>query len=149
MHVLNGTKFRPGQHVLKVHARMCAPDAALHKQQLQQRQHTQMTTKTTSTAPKRLLMVLNAGSSSLKFKLYAANAACGSLCAEVTGLVERIGDMESSRMIVKKPLGEWPSHETCTINHGFQVCCLLCSAWQILQRSVPVADAVSLPTHCM
>jgi hypothetical protein len=121
MHLLTAPSFVPVSTCLKVHARMCAPDAAPHKQQQQHQQHTQKSSKTPNAAPKRLLMVLNAGSSSLKFKLYAANAACGSLCAEVTGLVERIGDIKPSRMIVEKPLGEWPSHETCTINHGFQV----------------------------
>ena len=121
MYRLNRGKGCPTQPVLQVH-RMCAPEAQPWRQQPCRAAATAAALHTTH---KRLIFVVNTGSSSLKFKLYAQNPACGRIHAEVTGLVERIGDMEESRMIIKKPLGEWPSHETCTIDHGFQVCCRL------------------------
>ncbi len=43
------------------------------------------------------LLVVNSGSSSLKFKLF--NRAADKLSAVVTGLVERIGDTEHSRLV--------------------------------------------------
>ncbi len=43
------------------------------------------------------LLVVNSGSSSLKFKLF--NRGANKLSAVVTGLVERIGDTEHSRLV--------------------------------------------------
>lgn len=43
------------------------------------------------------LLVVNSGSSSLKFKLFDRSA--NKLAAVVTGLVERIGDTEHSRLV--------------------------------------------------
>lgn len=44
------------------------------------------------------VLVINSGSSSLKFKLFTG--ASTELFAAVTGLVERIGDTENSRLVV-------------------------------------------------
>jgi hypothetical protein len=104
-------------HMVQVHSRMSASQipAALQRQ----RRHERADAPADS-ASKRLLMVLNAGCSSLKFKLH--DAACGSLHPKVTGLVERIGDTAASRMIVKTPLGDRPGRKIDTIDPGFQVC---------------------------
>jgi hypothetical protein len=130
----------PTRPVLQVHS-MCAREAQPRRQQPCRAAASAAAVNDTH---KRLIFVVNTGSSSLKFKLYAHDTASGRIHAEVTGLVERIGDMEESRMIIKQPLGNWPSHETCTIDHGFQVCCrlasgrwlvtLLCSAEDLLLR---------------
>ena len=45
------------------------------------------------------ILVVNAGSSSLKFKLF--DVLTSGLVAGVSGLVERIGDVVNSRFIVK------------------------------------------------
>ncbi len=44
------------------------------------------------------VLVINSGSSSLKFKLFTS--AAQKLSAAVTGLVERIGDTENSQLVV-------------------------------------------------
>lgn len=84
-------------------------------------------------AAKKLVLVLNAGSSSLKFKLFANNALAG-LRTEVAGLVERIGDVQSSRMIIKRVLGSGPTHETCAIDQAFKVRPALCVTMPPPQR---------------
>ena len=66
----------------------------------------------TSTASK-LVLVVNSGSSSLKFKLF--NAAAG-LRGEVSGLVERIGDVTNSRIITTN-LND-PSADKTTVDRG-------------------------------
>lgn len=43
------------------------------------------------------VLVVNSGSSSLKFKLF--NNAASRLTSVITGLVERIGDTENSRLV--------------------------------------------------
>lgn len=44
------------------------------------------------------VLVINSGSSSLKFKLFTS--AAQKLSAAVTGLIERIGDTEHSQLVV-------------------------------------------------
>lgn len=81
-----------------------------------------------------LVLVVNAGSSSLKFKLFA-HAAAG-LRAEVSGLVERIGDVHASRMVVKRVMGAWPNCQECTIDHEIQVV-------RVLRMGSPCLNAVT------
>ena len=56
-------------------------------------------------AARNKLLVLNAGSSSLKFKLFEKGAGGGGLQALASGLCERIGDPEASTIKV----GTWCS----------------------------------------
>ena len=54
------------------------------------------------------VLVLNAGSSSLKFKLF--DRAQGSLIAAVSGLIERIGDTANSQVTVNQRQVHGMSH---------------------------------------
>lgn len=54
-------------------------------------------------SPSNKLLVLNAGSSSLKFKLYQV-AQGGALASLASGLCERVGDPSKSSMKVSKTL---------------------------------------------
>ena len=54
------------------------------------------------------VLVLNAGSSSLKFKLF--DRAQGNLIAAVSGLIERIGDTANSQVTVNQTQTHGMSH---------------------------------------
>ena len=64
----------------------------------------------------KLVLVVNAGSSSLKFKLFTDRSG---LKGEVSGLVERIGDLENSRVITNILSG--PKPEKATLKKGIEV----------------------------
>lgn len=68
---------------------------------------------------KNLVLVVNSGSSSLKFKLF--NAATR-LRGQVSGLVERIGDVENSRIITSDLTAANP--EKITVDRGVKVSAL-------------------------
>ncbi len=71
----------------------------------------------------KLVLVMNAGSSSLKFKLFTDRAG---LKGEVSGLVERIGDVSNSRVITSILSG--PKPEKSTLNKGIEVRRPFCQA---------------------
>lgn len=68
-------------------------------------------------ASDRLVLVVNAGSSSLKFKLFT-DAAAG-LRGAVSGLVERIGDVKNSRIITTDLTADDP--EKTAVDRGVKV----------------------------
>ena len=91
----------------------------------------------TSTASK-LVLVVNSGSSSLKFKLF--NAAAG-LRGEVSGLVERIGDVKNSRIITTN-LND-PSADKTTVERGVKA-----SAYCLVHSYMMRADMVLVDHAC-
>jgi Acetokinase family len=102
----------------------------------------------TSTASK-LVLVVNSGSSSLKFKLF--NAAAG-LRGEVSGLVERIGDVENSRIITTN-LKEPNAYKT-TVDRGVKasahcpMCpCMLCADMPLINHVCHLL-AIRAGSHC-
>jgi Acetokinase family len=84
--------------------------------------------------PSKLVLVVNSGSSSLKFKLF--DAAAG-LRGEVSGLVERIGDVANSRIITTH-LSD-PDAQKSTVDRGVKV-----PAWSPLRSPVVACAPVAL-----
>jgi acetate kinase len=98
-----------------------------------------MTSNTSS-----LVLVVNSGSSSLKFKVF--DAAAG-LRAEVSGLVERIGDVKNSRIITANLTD--PNAEKSTVNRAVKASAglpmltrrractdgMMCTSWLVLYDS--------------
>lgn len=97
----------------------------------------------TSTASK-LVLVVNSGSSSLKFKLF--NAATG-LRGEVSGLVERIGDVKHSRIITTN-LND-PSADKTTVDRGVKASAHCLVHFYMMRTDMVLVDhAYYLATIC-
>ena len=69
------------------------------------------------------VLVINSGSSSLKFKLF--NGTATNLVAAVTGLVERIGDTSSSQLVVRNQKAD-PKSGKQTFKVGIRVSASAC-----------------------